>query len=157
MTIRPARAEDVPAVLPMVAAICALHESWDSARYGFLPQVERMYGGWLTTRATDPQSVFLVADRDEHGQLVAFLIGTLESNIPIYRVTRFGFIHDLWVEPDYRNEGVGRQLTMLAVERFRAMGVTQVRLETAAANDAARALFQRCGFRVSSVEMLLEI
>jgi ribosomal protein S18 acetylase RimI-like enzyme len=155
MTIRPATAADVPAVLPMVAKICALHESWDSARYGFLPHVERMYSKWLTTRATDPESVFLVADRDDHGQLVAFLIGTLDNGIPIYHVTRFGFIHDLWVEPDYRNEGTGRQMTMLAIERFRAMGVTQVRLETATANDAARALFQRCGFRVSSIEMLL--
>lgn len=30
MLIRPATIADVPAVLPMVAKICALHESWDS-------------------------------------------------------------------------------------------------------------------------------
>ena len=35
--------------------------------------------------------------------LVGFLIATVEREIPIYRLHEFGFIHDLWVEPEYRN------------------------------------------------------
>jgi len=155
MTIRPALPDDVPHVLPMVERIAALHESWDSAKYGFLPDVARMYRGWLTSRANDARSVFLVAERE--GAIVAFLVGTVEREIPIYRLSEFGFIHDVWVEPDYRNEGVARQMTMLAIERFREMGVKQIRLDTAARNDAARGLFASCGFRPSVTEMLLEI
>jgi len=124
-----------------------------------------MYQSWLPKRATDPQSVFLVADRESAGvpasagmsSLVAFLIGTVEREIPIYRLEKFGFIHDLWVEPEYRHEGIARQMTMLAIERFREIGVTQIRLDTAAKNDAARALFASCGFRESVREMLLQI
>ena len=48
-------------------------------------------------------------------------------------------------------------MVMLAVERFAALGVSQVRLETAAANDAARALFAKCGFRVSTIDMIMEV
>lgn len=154
MTIRPATAADVPHVLPMVERIAALHESWDPDKYGFLPNVAQMYRGWLTSRANDARSVFLVAERD--GTVVAFLVGTIEREIPIYRLSEFGFIHDVWVEPAYRNEGVGRQMTMLAIERFRAMGVRQIRLDTAAKNDAARGLFASCGFRPTVTEMLLE-
>ena len=155
MTIRPAMPDDVPHVLPMVERIAALHESWDSAKYGFLPDVAQMYRGWLTSRANDVRSVFLVSERE--GAIVAFLVGTVEREIPIYRLSEFGFIHDVWVEPDYRNEGVARQMTMLAIERFREMGVKQIRLDTAARNDAARGLFASCGFRPSVTEMLLEI
>ncbi len=155
MEIRPATAADVPGILPMVAKICALHEAWDSAKYGFLPHPEERYRRWLTARADDPRSVLLVADRSPG--LAAFLIGTVESEIPIYRLKEFGFIHDLWVEEEYRNEGVGRQMVMLAIEKFKAMGVAQVRLDTAAANEAARGLFKRIGFRISSMEMLLEL
>jgi ribosomal protein S18 acetylase RimI-like enzyme len=157
MTIRPATANDVPQVLPMVQKVCALHESWDAARYGFLPNIAEKYRGWLTARAGDRKSVLLVAEREDVGRLVGFLVGTVDDTIPIYRVREVGFIHDVWVEPDYRNEGVARQMTMLAIERFREIGVTQVRLETAKANDAARGLFSRCGFRESVVEMLLEL
>jgi ribosomal protein S18 acetylase RimI-like enzyme len=161
MTIRPATPDDVPAVLPMVSQICALHERWDPAKYGFLPNPAESYRRWLAARAKDAESVFLVAERaataTDAAMLVGFLIATIEREIPIYRIDRFGFIHDLWVEPGYRNEGIGRQLAMAAIERFGALGVAQVRLDTAVANDAARQLFAACGFRTSTIEMLLEL
>jgi ribosomal protein S18 acetylase RimI-like enzyme len=155
MEIRSARTDDVDAVLPMVGKICALHESWDPAKFDFVANVPEMYRGWLTARAGDPRSVFLVAAVPQ--RLAGFLIGTVEGSIPIYRIKEFGFIHDLWVEEDYRHEGIGRQLAIAAVERFAAMGVKQVRLDTAAVNEAARLLFTTCGFRPSATEMLLEL
>jgi ribosomal protein S18 acetylase RimI-like enzyme len=161
MTIRPATAADVPAIAPMVEKLAALHERWDPVRYDYLPHPGEMYRGWLASRARDPQSVFLVADHDRLLEdvpfLVGFVVGTIERPIPIYRVERFGFIHDLWVEEDYRNEGLGRQLAMRAIERFRELGVQQVRLETATANEPARKLFESCGFRAVTTEMLMEL
>lgn len=146
----------------MVARIAALHESWDAAKYGYHARPEEMYRRWLAARARDPRSVFLVAERtdamlDDVPFLVAFLVGTVEREIPIYRLEEFGFVHDLWVEPEYRHEGIGRQMVMLAIERFREIGVTQLRTDTAAYNEAARALFGACGFRASTIEMLLEL
>jgi ribosomal protein S18 acetylase RimI-like enzyme len=155
MTLRPATPADVPAVLPMVDRLAALHEQWDAAKYPYLPNVGEMYRRWLAGRADDPRSVFLVAERE--GRIVAFLVGTVEREIPIYRVREYGFIHDLWVDEAYRNEGVARQMVMLAVERFREIGVPQVRLDTAIPNDAARNLFKSCGFRPSMTEMLLDV
>ena len=214
MLIRPATPRDVPAVLPMVAAVAALHAQWDADRFAPLAKVEQMYRGWLIDRATDPRSVFFVADRElptdarptanprppgtEHdaatdatalkgdpdqprrdangdteqprlaasddarsdtgtGALAGFIVGQIEANIPIYVLRSYGWVHDLWVEPAYRNEGVARQLVMAAIERFTQLGVRQVRLETASANDPARGLFAACGFRASSVEMLLPL
>ena len=156
MTIRPATSDDVPGVLPMVEQIAKLHESWDPAKYGYLPDPAEMYHSWLKSRAKDPKSVFLVAEHPDK-KLVAFIVATIEREIPIYRIERFGFIHDLWVEPAYRNEGTGRQLVMLTIERFRELGMKQIRCDTAAPNEPARALFTRCGFRPSTIEMLLEL
>src|SRR4051812_41270588 len=99
MLIRPAIAADVPAVLPMVRKLCGLHRAWDRAKYDFLDDVESMYRPWLTARSADPRAVFLVADREGRGP-VAFLIGTVEREIPIYKLAEYGFIHDVWVEPD---------------------------------------------------------
>jgi len=155
MQIRPATPDDVPQVLPMVRKICDLHRAWDPAKYSFIEGIEARYDGWLRKRAVDPRSVFLVAEREGRG-LIAFLIATAEAEIPIYLLKEFGFIHDLWVEPDYRNEGIARQLVMLAIETFRNMGMQQIRLDTAKANEAARKLFESCGFRVSVIEMLWE-
>ena len=162
MEIRPATADDVPAVLPMVRNIAAMHEALDPAKYTFRSDPAEMYRHWLAQRSRDPRSVFLVAEagssnRGGERRLAGFLIGTVEREIPIYRLEEMGFIHDLWVEEEYRHEGIGRQMVMLAIERFRAIGVQQVRCDTAFANTAARALFETCGFRPSIVEMLVEL
>jgi ribosomal protein S18 acetylase RimI-like enzyme len=97
----------------------------------------------------------IAADRE--GKLAGFLVGTIETEIPIYRLSEFGFIHDIWVEPEYRNEGIARQLVMLAIEKFRDLGMKQVRGDTAAANEPARNLLKSCGMRPSITEMLIEI
>jgi len=159
MEIRAATPGDVPSVIPMVRKICALHESWDPAKYTFRSDPGEMYRAWLGRRATDQRSVFLVAERSPGPPpvLAGFLVATVEAEIPIYRVDEFGFIHDLWVEEAYRHEGLGRQMVMLAIERFREIGVEQIRLDTAGANEVARALFASCGFRVSTMEMLVEL
>ncbi|MCG6134224.1 MAG: GNAT family N-acetyltransferase [Nostoc sp. LLA-1] len=155
MLIRSATTDDVTAVLPMVSKTCALHEYWDSAKYGFLSHPEQRYQKWLTRLVNDERSVFLVADNE--GQLVAFLLATVEKEIPVYRLKEFAFIHDLWVEPEYRRQGIGRQIIMLSIECFQQMSVKQIRLDTAAINESARKLFTSCGFRLSTIEMLTEI
>ncbi|AFY33960.1 GNAT family N-acetyltransferase [Calothrix sp. PCC 7507] len=155
MLIRPATPDDIPAVLPMVAKICALHESWDSAKYGFIPHPEQRYEKWLGRLANDDRSVFLVAE--DNGQLVAFVAATVQAEIPIYLLQEFAVIHDLWVESAYRQQGIARQMVMLTIERFQQMGVKQIRLDTVAPNEAARRLFASCGFRVSIIEMLMEL
>ncbi len=139
----------------MVALIAALHESWDPAKFGYKPYPEQAYRGWLSGRTRDPKSVFLVATQED--ALVGFLVGTTEQEVPVYQLAEYGFIHDIWVEPAYRHEGVGRQMVMLAIERFRDVGVKQVRADTAAANNVARGLLISCGMRPSTTEMLVEL
>ncbi|MCC6427422.1 MAG: GNAT family N-acetyltransferase [Phycisphaerales bacterium] len=153
MLIRPANSADVPAILPMVAAICSMHESWDPDRYAMLPDVIDRYARWLPQRAADPRSILLLAE-DDSSKPAGFLVGETLSNIPIYRLTEYGFIHDMWVEPDVRKSGIGKALVLAAIERFRAMGIHQVRLETASLNDVARRLFESCGFKIGTIDML---
>ena len=159
MIIRPATAADVPDVLPMVARIVRFHEELDRPRYFARAQPQEMYRNWLTRRADDDRSVFLVAESNPGPppELVGFLIATTESEIPIYELQEYGFIHDLWVDEAYRNEGTARQLVTLAVERFSRIGVKQIRLAAAWENAPARSLFARCGFRPATVEMMIEL
>jgi RimJ/RimL family protein N-acetyltransferase len=158
--VRAATAADVPEVLPMVAAICAMHEALDPARYAMLPDVVARYQQWLPIRAVDPRSVFLVAESDDDShprRIVGFLVAQAQENIPIYRLVEYGFIHDVWVEPSHRGRGFARELVRMALDHFGAMGVTQVRLETASANESARRLFESCGFRAATMDMLAEL
>ncbi len=155
MIYRAATAEDVPQVQLLVKKICTLHQSWDAKRFGYKPCPEEIYRDWLVDRANDERSPFFVAERD--GRLVAYLVGSIEVEIPIYWITECGWIHDLWVDEEYRHEGIARQLLMLSVEVFKKAGASQVRLQTAEANDVGRQFFSSLGFRVCTREMLLEL
>ena len=152
--IRAGTARHVPAVMAMIEQICALHRQWDKAKFGFVEDVVPMYAKWLAERARDPRSVFLVAMIDERP--IAFLIGVVERAAPIYQPASYGVIRDLWVDKNHRHEGVGASLMHTAIERFKALGIEQIRLETAMPNESARSFFASCGFRPSAVELLIE-
>lgn len=155
MKIRSANQSDIPGILPMIAKVCALHQAWDSAKYGFLPHPERSYEKWLSNLLNNPQDLCLVAE--ESNQLVAFLIATVEREIPIYTLKNYAFVHDLWVEPEFRHAGIARQIVEAAIAHFTQLGISQIRLDTAIANAAARKLFENCGFRASTIELLIEL
>lgn len=168
MPLRPATPSDVPLVLPMVRSLLGEHAARDPARFATLPDVLDRYARWLPIRATDPRSVFLVAEEPlipsgpssipgAEPTLVAFAVCSVEAAIPIYATGEFGWVHDLYVVPAARRQGIARALTREVIARFASMGVTQIRLETASFNDAARATFAAEGFRVSSIEMLREL
>ena len=153
-TIRPATDADVPAVLPMVQAVCDFHRELEPARYDFLPDIARRYESWLPKRAADPQSVFFVAQEADSPALLGFIVGEVLDEIPIFTIKRYGFIHDLWADPAARRRGIGRNLVEAAVARFNELGVTQIRGDTAAANEQARSLIAGLGFVPTTVQML---
>jgi GNAT superfamily N-acetyltransferase len=152
--IRTGKASDVPALAPMIAQTCALHRRWDAAKFGFVDDAVPMYCRWLSQRADDPRGVFVVAAAKAGP--VAFAIGTAEIAAPIFHPANYGLIRDFWVEDEWRRNGIGREVVATVISRFHAIGIAQVRLETAAANSAARRFFAACGFRDSAVEMLIE-
>jgi GNAT superfamily N-acetyltransferase len=152
--IRVGMPSDVGGVVPMIARSCALHREWDTAKFGFVDEVVPMYREWLVQRVTDPCSVFVVAAIE--ARLVAFAIATIERAPPIVLPEAYGFIRDFWIEEECRRVGIGRQMLRLTMDRFHALGITQIRLETATANEAARHFFASCGFRPSATEMLIE-
>jgi len=160
MNIRDATAADIPAILPLIGKLAAFHEARDPEKYTTGGDVGEMYRGWLLGHLERGRAAILVADaaaRDEPPHIVGFLVGTIQKEIPIYKLKELGLLHDLWVEETYRHEGIARQLVTEAIERFARLGVRQIRLDVLADNEPARKLFEACGFRVSIVQMLMTL
>jgi ribosomal protein S18 acetylase RimI-like enzyme len=127
-----------------------------------VPHPEQQYYNWLPSLLKNQRNLCLVACSKESDaiaseKLIALLIATVEREIPIYSLKEFGFIQDLWVEPEYRHMGIARQMLEHAITHFTQLGIKQIRLDTASANDFARSLFTSIGFRPSRIEMLLEL
>ena len=159
--IRLAQPADIPNLFHLIEKVSDFHKSLDVDRYNFLPNQGQLYEKWLHKLLLDSSHLCLVAESNSSeskvsSQLVAYLIATVESEIPIYHLKEYGYIHDLWVEETYRRQGIARQMVMKTLEHFQQLDVKQIRLNSLVDNDGAFKLYASCGFRASTFEMLVQ-
>ena len=64
-----------------------------------------------------------------------------------------GRIRDVYVVPSHRRSGIGRTLTLAAVEEARRLGVDRLSL---GASEMGRPLYERIGFIAKADEMVFE-
>jgi ribosomal-protein-alanine N-acetyltransferase len=95
--------------------------------------------------------------KNSHLMLVARLDSAgrgLSSKLAGYIVARLGadelHINNVAVREDYRRCGIGRRLLNRILEEGKRSGVGAAFLELRAGNEAALALYEKCGFRVTS-------
>jgi ribosomal protein S18 acetylase RimI-like enzyme len=67
-----------------------------------------------------------------------------------------GVVHDIIVDPERREGGVGRKLLEAALAALAERGAPRVVLHTAAKNATAQRLFEAAGFRPTMIEMTRE-
>ena len=68
-----------------------------------------------------------------------------------------GEIYALYVETDWREQGIGRALVNDAFDRFRKRGLTQAVIWCLEGNFAARGFYQRCGGKLLSQAKVEEV
>lgn len=144
--IREATPADRPALARMMAALNAVEAAISpdrdlsleaaSAHLAYLEATASANGGFvLVSSADDLVNGFLVAHVEkEDGEYV----------LPAMR--QYGFICDLFVESKARRQGLAQHLVSEAGSRFRAAGLSSMRVSALAANQAACAFYQSEGF-----------
>lgn len=131
--VRPARADDVDGLVPVVRDYLAF--------YG-VERDDAAVRAHLVDRTGDGSAVVEVAVRD--GRVVGFALAyptwdTLEL------ASRW-ILHDLHVLGPHRRGGIGRRLLRAVVEAAGRAGACAVTLETAHTNAPAQALYESEGF-----------
>ena len=83
---------------------------------------------------------------------VGFVTFVIERGAYDQDATR-GLVHDLYVDPEWRDAGLGSRLLTVAEEALTDEGADVVAVEALADNAAARRLYERHGYDVHRVEM----
>jgi ribosomal-protein-alanine N-acetyltransferase len=110
------------------------------ARISFAnPWTRAMFAQELTTQPLSRSYVF----RIDEGQVVGFCTAWL--------VVDELHINTMAVRPEFRGQGVGRQLLAYVLDEARAMGARRAALEVRASNTAAIALYSAFGFTTEMV------
>ncbi|MGW0187389.1 N-acetyltransferase family protein [Streptomyces sp. NPDC003362] len=147
LEIRAAAAEDVPAIVAMLAddPLGAQRESLDDMT-PYLTALDRL--------AADPNQHLVVAVRE--GKVV----GTLQLSI-IPGLSRRGTIRSIIeavrVHAEERGSGLGTQLIQWAIEKSRSEGCRLVQLTSDASRANAHRFYERLGFTGSHVGFKLQL
>jgi ribosomal protein S18 acetylase RimI-like enzyme len=155
MQIRPARAEDLPAVSRLAAQLVRLHHRYDPPRFLLVEPVEDGYQWFFSREVTRKDAIILVAE-DEAAHIIGYAYGTLEDRDWNDLLDACGKLNDLFVDPDARRHGVGRALVTEMFAALKARGAPRVVLLSAWKNPDAHAFFESLGFRRTMLEMTAE-
>ncbi|AIR99337.1 GNAT family N-acetyltransferase [Streptomyces glaucescens] len=147
LEIRPAVAEDVPAIVAMLAddPLGAQRESPDDLS-PYLAALQRL--------AEDPHQHLVVAVRD--GRVVGTLQLTIIPGLS-RRATVRSIIEGVRVHAEERGSGLGTQLIEWAIETSRSEGCRLVQLTSDTSRVDAHRFYERLGFTASHVGFKLQL
>ena len=155
MIVREMTEADLPAVGALAAGLVSLHHQWDPKRFFTTTNVSDEYQRYFRTQLANRDVLLLVAEAD--GGVAGYLYGSVEGRDWAMLLDDHGAIHDVFVSPAARHQGVARALMREAAERFRQRGLQRVVLYAAPANTEGQALFKTLGYRPTMLEMTLDL
>lgn len=154
--VRAASERDLDTIGRMGAALVAAHHGLDPRRFlAPTPATPRGYVAFLGSQLRTREAVVLVAEKD--GEIVGYAYAASEGTDYMALRGPAGVLHDLFVGPDHRREGIGKALLDAAVAALSERGAPRIVLSTAKRNEAAQRLFAEAGFQPTMVEMTLEL
>jgi ribosomal protein S18 acetylase RimI-like enzyme len=152
-TIRPGRREDAAEAARLWMQSAEEHTAHDRV-YATAPGAEKTMRRFLADVANSGYSFLFVAVAG--GRTVGFISGELRQGSPTFLPKTWASVDDVFVEPDYRNRGMGRALLQSVEAWAKERDADGVSLQVAAANTRGRKFYEDLGFREISVYEVLE-
>jgi GNAT superfamily N-acetyltransferase len=145
--IRPAGADELEDLLPLMRAYCDFYE--------FDPPDDALRE-LLRTLIGDPREGAVFIARDQDGAAVG--VATMDWRWSASRGARMGHLEDLFVKPEARGGGIAEALIEACAQRCREEGAPAMDWLTLPDNARARSVYERVGAEGSDwVEYDLEL
>ncbi|MBI3160599.1 MAG: GNAT family N-acetyltransferase [Chloroflexi bacterium] len=143
------REEDYPVVTSMYQELDTYLRSLNVR----LPEPEDPRQTWLDsfTRTLGKFSQVHVAEID--GAVAGFMLSRVRRVPEYWGGVLVGALSDMWVVPEARRFGVGRELSRLAINWLRDQGVHSVELQIVSDNVASLKLYDTLGFKHELIQV----
>ena len=104
---------------------------------------------------SSPDGILLAACRGN--DIVGLLAGYATESSPTRQPVEYAVLRTMYVAEDARRQGVAAMLTGRFLDWARSRGCAEAHVDHYAANDAAGALYESCGFEKRSVSRALRL
>ncbi|KXA89483.1 hypothetical protein AKJ57_05270 [candidate division MSBL1 archaeon SCGC-AAA259A05] len=90
-------------------------------------------------------NLVLLAEKDN--EIIGYIVASLEERPPIFKKRKLGKLNELFVNQDYRNEGLGKKLVENAKDWLKDKGVNLLKVRILEANKKANKFWKSRGFK----------
>jgi len=129
----------------------------DNVRAGYWSEDEALEKSRQQTESLLPQGLqtknhylFTLYDGDT-------AVGVIWLRAELDRPVKSGYIFDVEIEEEFRGKGYGKQAMLLIEEKAHELGIKRIGLHVFSYNDVARNLYERIGYKVSSMNMIKDL
>lgn len=151
VVISEAEETDIPEVVELLFRLDAHVSGAPRDILRMTPEGERELAERMRSHLVNPWKLLVVARHPEAGVVgmgdIALWKHAEVWENPERRGQWYGVIDDVWVEPDFRRQGLNRRMLRKLVEFARSHEVESLQLEYAASNREAARAWQELGFR----------
>ena len=149
-SVRPATADDLARLLALYADLRVELAGYRGRWYDLDAWPEPVEDVFATLIA-EPDALVLVGTIDDVP--IGYLAATVGRPLPQAAGDPLGRVHDLFVEPDAREVGVGEALLSAAIEWFTGRGVVQADIRVLPGHRAAKNFCEENGFVARALVM----
>lgn len=150
MQFRPATTEDLPALKQFEQKVVAAERPFNSL---IAPGEVQYYN---LDCLLDSENACLLVLEDNQQLIACGYVDIRESKVSLCHDAH-GYLGFMYVEPEYRGQGLNKQLMQKLVDWAQAKGVTHFYLDVYAENTSAIKAYEKLGFQASLVEMQLDL
>jgi ribosomal protein S18 acetylase RimI-like enzyme len=140
--IRKANPNDLPAITDLAGKMVDFHRSLDNyyKPLSAYKNLEKELAGELA----DKNSLFLVIEKDN--KIIGYFRGSIEPAPAYASPKKIGVIYDIYVQKEYRKQGVGEALMKEILEWFQSKNIKNIELSVDARNNNAINFWKKFGF-----------
>lgn len=148
-TIRLATFEDLETLLHFEQEVINAERPFDPT---LRQQDVRYYD--LPALLTNENTRLVVAEIDQH--LIACGYARIEKSKPYMQHSHHAYLGFMYVLPEQRGKGINKRIIEALTEWCHAKGITELRLEVYAGNEAAIKAYEKAGFQPLMLQMRWE-
>ncbi|HHU83447.1 MAG TPA: GNAT family N-acetyltransferase [Firmicutes bacterium] len=131
---------------------CFIKNETRDVYFEFDPLPETELEKQFTEAMGKPGVITFVAK--DGGKVIAFISGEIRENfLPISKVKEVGYISGAYVRPEYRKQGIMKELERMLVEYFKKHGLAYVELNVMANNTIGKKSWEALGYKTFREQM----
>lgn len=154
MKIRKAKQQDIDQLTKYGNILLKQHSDLDPY-FTPIENADKTYRKFLETSLNSEDKILLVAE--DNGKLLGYAVAEIQTRSPIFKISKNGYINDVFVLEEFRKLGVASKLLVEIKNWFKAKDVKYIELAVLANNEIGKKTWAKFGFEAYEIKERVEM